>query len=181
MISKSEFGGFKVHTREFNHMKKRIFATIVSLAAFVLFYQAGSTAIIGQETAAAKTARLLNDAGIVHNKVGENIWSVPYLRKDKREFQVFVTTAPDTLVMFSVLVRKKDLKLTPELMQKLLRLNTEMDSVKLGIDKDGDLIARIDLGIRTLDAADLKSNLDQTAGAVSETLAVLRPLLPALK
>ncbi len=165
----------------FINMTRKFLATIVSIVAFVAFYQASSTPILGQETAAAKTARLLNESGVAHSKIDDNIWAVPYVRKDKSEFQVFITTAPETLVMFSILVQKKDLKLTPELMQKLLRLNTEMDSVKLGIDKGGDLIVRIDLGIRTLDAVDLKSNLDQTSGAVSETLAALKPMLPPKK
>jgi hypothetical protein len=44
---------------------------------------------------------------------------------------------------------------------KLLRFNINFDRVKIGIDEDGNIVARIDLSVRILDDRELKESLLQ--------------------
>jgi len=48
------------------------------------------------------------------------------------------------------------------------RTNHEYDFTKIGLDKDGDMFVRIDTTLRLLDAAELKSVIDQVANASNE-------------
>ena len=67
------------------------------------------------------------------------------------------------------------------MMKKLLGLNEQLDRVKIGLDKEGDVFVRIDLSIRILDKQELKENLDQAAAAANDVFAALKPFLIATK
>jgi hypothetical protein len=84
-------------------------------------------------------------------------------------------------VLFALVAEKKDLKLTPEAMAKMLRLNSDLDRVKIGVDDDGDAFVRIDASIRILDTDEFKALIEQTAAAADEVFAALKPFLAAPK
>jgi hypothetical protein len=133
--------------------------------------------VFGQDTPAAKIAKVLNESKLTFTKVSDTVWTVPFEGKNIKEIPVVVSASEDVLVIFALVAQKKDINVTPALMQRLLRANEEFDRVKIGIDKEGDIFARIDISIRVLDAAELKANLQQTSAAADEVFAFVQPSL----
>jgi hypothetical protein len=149
----------------------RLFLTIV-ICSFALSISASS-----QESSAAKAGRLLNESGINFTKVAKDVWTVPFEGKNLRSFQVLVGVDKDVLVMFVIVTDKKKYTRSPELLNKLLSQNDQMDRVKIGIDKQGEIAVRIDLTVRLLDKRELSENLDQLAAASDEIFAIVQPYL----
>ena len=145
-----------------------------AFATFIAGALAGGSAY-GQDDSAAKVARLMNDSKLPFTKVSDTVWTVTFEGKNVKEIPVVASTAQDVLVIFALVAEKKDINLTPALMQKLLRSNEEFDKVKIGIDKQGDIFTRIDISIRVLDAAELKANLQQTSAAADAVFAIVQP------
>ncbi|MGD9564124.1 MAG: YbjN domain-containing protein [Pyrinomonadaceae bacterium] len=135
----------------------------------------------GQESHAQRAARVLNETGLSFTKAGENIWTVPFEGKTQKDIIIVISVSDDMLSLFSLIAKKKELKTTPEMLQKLLRFNDDFDRVKVGIDKDGDVFVRIDTSIRVLDKEELKANIDQAAAAADEVYKGLRPHLAVAK
>jgi hypothetical protein len=134
------------------------------------------------KAASAKVLQLLESTGLGYTKAQGSVWVVKYKGEQLAEFPVIIIYSQDMLILVSVVAEKKDYKLTPELMQKLLGLNDDLDRVKVGIDKDdGDLFVRIDLTLRVVDETEFKANLDQISAAVDETYAALKPFLTTPK
>ncbi len=146
---------------------------LLTIAASLL----GGGSVIAQDASSAKVARLLNESKISYTKQSETVWSVPFEGKQLKDISVVVSTADPIVVVFAVVAEKKDFKLTPELMQKLLRSNQDFDRVKVGIDKDGDIFVRVDLSARLLDVEELKANVEQVSAAADEVYAFVKPSL----
>jgi hypothetical protein len=134
------------------------------------------------KAATAKVLQLLESTGLGYSKAQENVWAIKYKGQQLAEFPVIVIYSQSMLIYVSVVAEKKDYKLTPELMQKLLALNDDFDRVKVGIDNDdGDIFVRIDQTLRVVDEQEFKANLEQISAAVDETYAVVKPFLVAPK
>jgi len=143
---------------------------------FFLFVCVFCVSALPQEAPPAKAARLLNESGVKYSKIADGIWAVPFEGKALKHFSVVISTTEDVLLMFVITAEAKRFRAAPELMQKLLNLNTEFDRVKIGLDK-GDIITRIDVGIRLLDKLEFQENLDQTAAAADQVFAAVKPFL----
>lgn len=141
------------------------------------------TAVVtyAQETPNAKAARLLNESGAKFTKVAEGIWTVPFNGKQLRDFSVVIAADKELLLMFATVSRQKEFRAAAELFRKLLTHNDEFDRVKIGIDKDGDVIVRIDLSMRLVDKKELNDSLNQTAAAADEVYASIKPFLNPAK
>ncbi|MDX2242079.1 MAG: hypothetical protein NW224_15445 [Leptolyngbyaceae cyanobacterium bins.302] len=118
----------------------------------------------------AKIAQFLQQAGGSYTKVSETVWKVPYEGKSLANFDVMVITVPeaDLVVSGVVVAEKKQLKLSQDLLYKLLKFNNSADRVKVGIDDDGDLFIRIETSGRTLDLEQFKADTEQLAAATDE-------------
>ncbi|MBK9154035.1 MAG: YbjN domain-containing protein [Chloracidobacterium sp.] len=131
----------------------------------------------GQESHSQKVARVINETGFNFTKASEGVWTIPFEGKVQKDITVVISVSEDLLTLFSIVAVKKDFKPTPELHQKLLRFNDDLDRVKVGIDKDGDIFVRIDLGIRIMDKEELRANIDQVAAAADEVFKAVKPTL----
>lgn len=144
--------------------------------------QGAKPASAADKAGATKTVQLLEASGYGYTKAQGNVWVIKFKGQQLAEFPVIVIYSENMLILVSVVAEKKDYKITPDLMQKLLALNDDLDRVKVGIDKDdGDLFVRIDLSLRVVDDQEFKANLDQISAAVDETYTVLKPFLVAPK
>ncbi len=150
-------------------------ASIVLVTVMICLVSSGSA--LGQDGTSAKVTRLLNESKVSYTKLSETVWSVPFEGKQLKDISVVISTADPIVVVFAVVAEKKDFKLTPELMQKLLRSNQDFDRVKVGIDKGGDIFVRVDLSTRLLDAEELKANVEQVSAAADEVYAFVKPSL----
>lgn len=137
------------------------------------------TAAQGQSSMAAKIRQYLEQFGGSYTKVSETAWTVPYQGKSLKNYDVFVSTIPnsDLVVIGVTIVPKKNLKPSQDLYLKLLKYNNTADSVKVGIDEDGDLFMRADVNGRTMDFQEFKEVVEQVAAATDELHNQIKPSL----
>jgi len=117
---------------------------------------------------AADIVALLEKSGYTYTKVGDGIWEIPGTGKNVKEFGIRLALADDILLVMVKLVERKDLKLQPALLTKVLELNHKFDSIKLALSEDM-LYARMDTHLRLLDGQELKYLVEQIANAADET------------
>jgi hypothetical protein len=114
---------------------------------------------------------MLKQTGYAYTTHNPTTWSVDLTRKNLGKVKVILSTGSDILVTFVIVAKKAAIQKTPQLMDTLLTANHDYDYTKIGLDKDGDMFVRIDMPLRTVDAAELKSVIDQVANASDEVYA----------
>src|SRR5215510_5064658 len=158
-------------------LTKAIFVPVLLLCLQALPQPANAQ----EKSSPTRISQLLEESGYPYTKAAENVWAIPFEGKALSKFKVVASTEQNILVLFAVVAEKKRLRVIPEMMQKLLRLNTELDRVKIGIDDQGDAIVRVDLSIRVLDSQELKANIEQVAAAADEVFAAIKPFITIAK
>lgn len=123
-----------------------------------------------------KVAKFLEQVGGTYTKVSEGVWQIPHNGKSLANFDVLVITVPDSdlLAIFATVVEKKNLKISQNLLYKLLRFNNAADRAKVGFDDDDDLFVRIDLDSRTVDLKEFQEALGQVAAVSDEVYAAIK-------
>jgi len=111
---------------------------------------------------------MLKQTGYAYNTHNPTTWLIDLTRKNLGKVRVILSTGSDILVTFVIVAKKAQIQKTPQLMDRLLTANHDYDYTKVGLDKDGDLFVRIDMPLRTVDATELKSIVDQVANASDE-------------
>ena len=162
-------------------MRRRTCTVALLALAVLALFQSGLHTAYAQESPSAKIARLLESTGYTYSKGSNNAWSITFKGDVLPEFDLVISSQQDVLVLFVLVAEKKAMRVTPELMHKMLMLNGEIDKVKVGIDKDGDAFVRIDLNLRVVDAQEFKENVNQLAAAADEVFKVVKPFTTAPK
>jgi hypothetical protein len=147
------------------------------LIAVTLCLSGQPRVVYAQKDAPASIPQLLEQSGYPYTKITDGVWMTEFQGKSLPKIDVVATFAQDVVVLFVVLAKKEQLKSTPELMATLLRLNAEIDYVKVGMDKDGDAFVRTDVNARGLDQQELKDNIEQLAAAADVVYAAIKPYL----
>jgi Putative bacterial sensory transduction regulator len=114
---------------------------------------------------------MLKQTGYPYTTHNPTTWSIDLTRKNLGKVKVILSTGSDILVTFVIVAKKAKIQKTPQLMDTLLTANHDYDYTKIGLDKDGDMFVRVDMPLRTVDAAELKSIVDQVANASDEIYA----------
>lgn len=117
------------------------------------------------KAALAKVVQLLEASGHNYTKASDNVWTIPFQGDSLKQFNVVAVYTEGLLVTFAIPVKKKNLKVTPDLLRKLLQFNVDMDRVKIAIDDEGDLVVRIDSSLRIMDGEEFKLVVEQVANA----------------
>ena len=123
---------------------------------------------------------LLEKSGYSYTKVGDGLWEVPGTGKNLKEFGIRLALADDILLVMVRLAGRKEVKLEPTLLTKLLDLNHKFDWVKLAISDDI-VYLRMDTHLRLVDNQELKYLVEQIANATDETYPLLKPFLVVAK
>ncbi|HEV2686937.1 MAG TPA: hypothetical protein VGV35_00245 [Bryobacteraceae bacterium] len=126
---------------------------------------------------AAEVAGLLEKSGYNYTKVSDGVWEIQFKGKNIGEFPVRVAVGADILVTLAKIADRKELKLQPAFLTKLLELNDSIDSVKIVLS-DEMLYVRMDTRLRAVDAEELKYILGQISGAVDEIYPQIKQYLP---
>src|SRR5262249_21939402 len=129
------------------------------------------------KTSPTKLIELLEQSGYNYSKFANNAWAIPFHGKALANFEVKVVSGDDIAIVFVVVAKKTELKVTPELMRSLLQMNDEADRVKIAIDKEGNLLVRTDVSLRLMDVVELKDNVEQVAAAADEVATKAKPNL----
>src|SRR2546428_7067021 len=129
---------------------------------------------------AADIIALLEKSGYKYTKVGDGVWEVPGTGKNVKEFGIRLALAEDILIVMVKLAERKDLKLEPPALTKLLELNHKFDSIKIALSMEI-LYVRMDTHLTLLDNQELKYLLEQIAHAADEIYPQIKQFLPGGK
>lgn len=127
----------------------------------------------------AKMTRFFEQFGSTYTKVSEGVWTIPYQGKSLTDFRVIIATTPnsDLVVVAVVIAEKKNLKLSQDLLYKLLKYNNAADQVKVGFDNEDDLFLRAEVDGRTLDLEGFRTIVEQVAAASDQVHGQIRASL----
>jgi hypothetical protein len=169
-IRGAEREGFVVH-------RNRL---LTALAMILLAASTGAAQPQSKTKGAADLVVLLEKSGHKYSKVDDGVWEIVYEGKNLKEIHVRVTMAENVLVTLAKLVDRKDLKLDPALLTKLLELNNDFDYVKLALTGSM-LYVRMDSPLRLLDGEELNHVLEQVSAAADEAYPQIKPFVAAGK
>lgn len=125
----------------------------------------------------SRLAQILERSGYSYRKAADNVWVVSFKGTSKTDIQVFVTSAENLIVMGAVVAPKASMKVTPEMMFKLLRLVHDIDRVKIGFDDDEDLFLRAEVTTKCFDVEDFKASMEQVSAGTDKVYAAIKPYL----
>jgi hypothetical protein len=125
----------------------------------------------------AKVAMLLGGTTYPYKTIADGVWTIDFMGKSLASYRVLAGAEKGVLTAFAVIVKSDQFTASPELMTMLLKLNTSLNSVRVAFDADGDLIVETKLPIRLLDVAELKSKIDEVAGAADTIYESIGPYL----
>ena len=131
----------------------------------------------GDPKVVAKLAQILERSGYPYKKASDNIWIVPFKGASLADISVFVTSAENLIVMGAVVAPKSSMKVTPEMMFKLLRLVHDIDRVKIGFDDDEDLFLRAEVNTKCFDMEEFKSSMEQVSAGADKIHAAIKSYL----
>jgi hypothetical protein len=122
-------------------------------------------------------ALLLEKSGYKYTKVSDGVWEITFAGKNTGDFPVRLALAGNIILAIAKLADRKDLKLDPEFLVKLLECNDQFDFVKLALSKDM-LYIRMETATRLLDGQELKHVLEQVSAATDEIYPQIKQYLP---
>jgi hypothetical protein len=120
---------------------------------------------------------LLEKSGYKYTKVSDGVWEITFAGKNTGDFPVRLALAGNIVLAIAKLADRKDLKLDPEFLVKLLECNDQFDFVKLSLSKDM-LYLRMETTTRLLDGQELKHVLEQVSAATDEIYPQIKQYLP---
>jgi len=129
---------------------------------------------------AADIVALLEKSGYSYTKVGDAVWEIPGTGKNVKEFGIRLGLAEDILLVMVKVADRKDVKLQPAALTKLLELNHKFDSIKIALSEEM-LYVRMDAHLRLLDNQELKYLVEQIANAADEMYPQVKPFLAGAK
>jgi hypothetical protein len=136
--------------------------------------------VIGLTTndSAAKVVNLMQvDSYNFQNTKSPNVWMIRFAGDHLKDIKVVVTVKDSTMVVFVTLVQNQRMPVTTDFMRTLLEQNHELDRVKVGYDRDGDLSVRIDGNVRVMDATEMRDIVNQVRNASDEIYGMIEPSL----
>lgn len=123
----------------------------------------------------AKLAQLIQDSGFSYKQYNDSVWAVNF--QGHKVAATAERNSDGPIVLFEVVRKKNTMRVTPEMMHKLLKMNHEFDFVKIYFDKDDDVSVRIDVSPRTLDLTEFKEHIKQIARVSNKVQVELKPFL----
>jgi hypothetical protein len=102
---------------------------------------------------------------------------IPFTGDHLKNIKVVVTVKDSTMVVFVTVAENQHLPVTTDFMRALLEQNHELDRVKVGYDREGDLSVRIDSNVRVMDAPELREIVNQVKNASDEIYGMIEPSL----
>ena len=152
--------------------------TAVSLAAIIFLTAPIQQASAQSKKGASDIVALLEKSGYTYTKVSDGVWEIPGTGKNLKEFGIRVVVADDILLVMVKLADRKELKLQPPLLTKLLELNHKFDSIKLALSEEMAYL-RMDTHLRLMDGEELKYLVEQIANAADETYPQVKQFMNA--
>ena len=125
----------------------------------------------------AKLGQVLDKSTYPYRKATENVWVINFKDRSSGDINVLVTSAENLIVIGAVVAEKRAMKVSPDLMFKLLRLVHDIDRVKIGFDDDEDLFLRAEIYSKCLDVEEFRSAVEQVSSGVDRVRSELKSSL----
>jgi Putative bacterial sensory transduction regulator len=155
----------------------KLILTLVTLAILLCSFSQPSI-VLAQKKTSPTLAQLFAKYTSPYSKVDENLYKIPFEGKAFAHFDVLVATASsDLAVLIVILAKQENLKPTAEVMHKLLRLNNDIDGIKIGINEQGDTLVTIELNLKGMDLAEFSANIETVATGADEVYKAIKPNL----
>src|SRR5262249_6501177 len=114
----------------------------------------------------ASIEKWLHDGGYAFKTIGCQVWLVQNAVSDLPNAAILMGGAGKEFVAGVVVQKKAALDISQAMLLKLMQLSDDLEYVKLGIDKDGDLFLRAEVHRSDLTGPIFKRTLDEViAGA----------------
>lgn len=154
----------------------------MALIRFVLWFAIGSVSLGAQASAAdiQKVESLLRDSKYNYKRLSNAtvaVWILARRGEQAGNFEMRVTTEKGIVVAFVTVAYKNNMRMTAELIEKLLQINHDLDYAKVGIDEDGDVFGRIDTHLRIMDVEEMNDVIAQVSNTTDTTYVALKPYL----
>jgi hypothetical protein len=162
------------------HLQKTFLQLLVLSIIFSSQSFSLQAAIYSQSTTAQTSAKVdqwMKQSGYTYKKASETIWVIKSKGNVLADFETFVATNQNVVVIGVVMAHQKNLKMSEDLLLKILKLNHENDFVKIGFDADNDLFVRSERKIRTLDLEEFKSCYAEVIAASDNVYTQIKPFL----
>jgi hypothetical protein len=115
--------------------------------------------------------RLLDESGLEYEEVAESLWSVSYGGSSLSRVEVYLSPYGDLILTQAFLVDPPTL--TMHQMDRLLRMNYEIDLAKIAIDGDGDLAVLNETEVAALNGLGLARVVNSVARITDELAGLL--------
>jgi len=156
-------------------MRRRFLLSKLTLAMLLTLASIGSSraADAQADNGVAKVAMLLGGTTYPYKTIADGVWTIDFMGQSLRNYRVLAGAENGVLTALAVIAKADQFTSSTELMTMLLKLNTSLNSVRVALDADGDLVVETKLPIRLLDVTELKSKIDEVAGAADTIYASL--------
>jgi hypothetical protein len=130
-----------------------------------------------QQSPEAKVQRLVAGSGYANQHPSAKAWVIPATGPAIGDYKVFVAVSGDIVVIGAAVAQKRQIPLTPAVLQELLKCNHDVDYAKIELDNDGDAFVRVEIGSRILDAQEFKKIMEQVTAATDAVYSRIKPFL----
>jgi hypothetical protein len=153
-------------------------ARLLLLLSLLLLPITAQATTLSTDDSAAKVVSLMRaDSYSYLSTKSPTVWMIPFTGDHLKDIKVVVTVKDSTMIVFVTVVGNQHLPVTTDFMRTLLEQNHELDRVKVGYDREGDLSVRIDGSVRVMDAAELREIVNQVKNASDEIYGMIEPSL----
>lgn len=125
----------------------------------------------------ARVEEFLQRSGFEYHKVKSNSWYLLVPGKEMAQIRVILGAGDSSIAMGAVVVPKRNLQLSTDALQKLMKLSYDLNYVRVCIDSDDDLIVMAQLKGPWLDADEFRMTVNLVSAAADRAYAVMRPYL----
>lgn len=125
----------------------------------------------------ARVEALLQQSGHEFHKVKANSWYLLVNGNEMGQIRIILGAGRTSIAMGAVVVPQKNLRLSTEALQKLMKLSYDLNYVRICLDVDDDLIVMSQLKEPWLNAEEFNTTVSTVASAAEQTYAVIRPYL----
>jgi hypothetical protein len=132
------------------------------------------------EKSAEKLLALLKSSGLQYRDTkNPTVWVIDSTGENLKSYKVIVAVEGDMAVAFVTVTPKRRLPVNTDFMRILLENNHNLDRVKIGFDRDGDLSVRIDFSVRVTDVDEFRAIITQDQKASNDIYKIIEPYLLA--
>jgi hypothetical protein len=156
-------------------LKVVILAMIFSIQSLGVFAVTPWQSTTAQSS--AKVEQWLKQSGLNYTKASDSVWLVKSKGNVLKDFNTLIATNEGVVVIGVVMANKKDLVMSQDSLFKILKINHDIDFIKIGFDNDDDLFVRLERKVRMLDLEEFKACYGEVTAAADTLFTGIKPFL----